>query len=523
MNIQDAQAILAAVGTDSAPTVEKLTEARACFVDAAKSAKAQGAKPELAAMLEAIRVADRALAEAKDLEAQEAKELAALVADIPELADAPVEEPEPVVEVEPTRVLSVAEAVARLGLGDTAPSNTPPVVEVIEPTQTLNIGGEMANDATWSDIGNEFHKAAKSQLRGGRTVLASFRTEYAHQVGGKVGENTRLIEGLSRRSGESAVMAAGGCCSLAEPVRDNLLLASLDRPLADRIPTLGTASNIGRVAFYPSTCLSEDGVGLWTCADDANVDPEDPDTWKSCSDGECEDPVEVTVNAIYKCLTVGNFQSRFAPEQWEEKLHTAASQQARIADQAIFAGIRAASGTPITAVDTGSVYVTFVQSVLRAAAAVRQNQRYLGRTINVFADALIKTAADADVFARAVSKGRVPEADGIETILARHNIAVTWTEDVTGLAAGTLAYPATAEVVLFVDGSVFRLDGGELNLGTEVRDFGLNRQNKVSAFAESFESVVVRGCGSKALTIPVTVCAEAACIIAEEVTPDVTP
>lgn len=518
MDFETAQALLAAVGTDDAPSVEQLTEARSAFVAAAKTAKSKGDRESLAAMLEAMKVADLAITEAQELEAKASAELDALTDGLPEFeAEEPtVETPEetPVAEKPAGKMLSVAEAAARLGLAQPGPAA---VVTEREPVQTLTLGGERRDDATWGDMGAAFSRASKSMLRGGRTTLATFNTEFDHKLTGKIDGNTRVLDSLSDRAGEEAVTAAGGCCSLAEPIRDQPMLASLARPIADALPTVGTSA--GKVSFFAPICLPQGGVGTWTCDQDAAVDPDDESTWKECYEVACDEPQEVTVEAIYTCLTIGNFQQRFAPEQWNAVLHAAAAMQARTAEVALFNQIANSEFTTThTVTDTGSIYVTLAQTLVTAAATIRQNQRYVGRRIKVILPEWVKDAVDADLIARAAVRGRAIESESIDVFLAARGIDLVWSPDIDPIEAdgqsdGPLSeFPDEAGAVMFVDGGAFRLDGGELNLGTDVRDHDLNRQNKVAAFSESFEAAVVRSCDSKALTIPVTVCDAAACL-----------
>ena len=511
MDIIEAQQVLSAVGSDTAPTSAQLTEARTALVGAARTAKDAGDRQSLATMLEAIKLADRAISEVAALEATAAAELDALTADIPELATEVVEPVAPDESGAAPRVLSIAEAAARLGLGASAPA------EVTErPTQTLTIEGRESSGATWADLGNAFAKSASSALRGGRTTLATLRTEYTHNLTGKQGPDSRILDDLTRQAHDPAVVAAGGCCSLAEPIRDQPMLASLSRPLADALPVVGASA--GAVTLYPPICLPQGGVATWSCAQDAAVESDDEETWKDCYEVDCAAASTVTVEAIYRCLTIGNFQQRFSPERWDAILHAATAQTARVAEIALFNKIATSPLTTVhTVTNTGSVYLTFLQNVLLAAATIRQNQRYSDIGLHVFAPEWLKAAIQADRIARAIQRGRASEGGDVTEILAENNISVTWSPDLnpiepTGQVSGPLtAYPANASIVLFADGGVFRLDGGELNLGTEIRDYDLNRQNKLSAFAESFETALVRSCDTKAITIPVTVCGSAPC------------
>lgn len=514
LTLEEAQAVLASVGTDTPPTAESLRAARAAVVLAAKEAKTKGDKLALTTMLEAIRMADTAITAAEELESQSAQELSALVADIPELADEAPAEPEAQPEPEAPRILSLSEAAARLGLSPAAEER----IEVTErePRQTLTVAGQEASDASWSDLGDAFARETKTAYRAGKTNIATFRTEYDNRLTGKKDADSRVLDELSRAAGDQAVIAAGGCCTLAEPIRDQPMLESLARPLADALPTVGAPA--GAVSFFPPICLPVDGVDTWTCADDAAVDPADPDTWKTCHEVECDDVQTETLDSIYRCLTIGNFNQRFNGERWDAYLHKTAAMWARVAEISLFNKIATDPNvTTHTVTDTGSIYVTFLQTVLRAAATIRQNQRYGNIGIRVFAASWLNDAILADRISRAAQRGRSTESSDVATILAENNITVTWSPDLNpiepnGQVSGPLtAFPATASIVLFVDGGVFRLDGGELNLGTEIRDMQNNRQNQVSAFSESWETAVVRTCDAKAITLPVTVCGQAPC------------
>lgn len=517
LTIEEAQTILGAVGTDSAPTGESLSAARSTFVDAARTAKAAGDRAVLATMLQAIKVADQAIKEAEELESQEAEELQALVKDIPELAEEPAgdefsEEDAAPKGQAPAELLSLSEAISRLNGGHQ------PQAEVTErePSQTLTINGEQNNDASFSDLGDAFSKFTKSSVRGGRTTLATFRTDYTNQLSGKAGENTRVLDQLSRQAGDSAVVAAGGCCSLAEPIRDQPMLASLARPIADALPTIGATH--GKVSFFAPVCLPQGGAAVWTCDQDAAVDADDESTWKECVEVDCAEAQEVNLEAIYRCLTIGNFQQRFSPERWDAILHASAASQARLAEQTLFNQIANSEyTTQHTVADTGSIYGTTIKALVTAVATIRQNQRYEGRRFKAILPSWVREAAEMDLLARAIRRGRSVEADALEIILSRAGIDAVWSPDINpiepdGQSDGVLTdFPDEAQAVLYVDGGAFRLDGGEINLGTDIRDHDLNRQNKVAAFTESFEAAVVRSCDTKHITIPVTVCDASPC------------
>lgn len=519
MDLEKAQSLLGAVGTDDAPSIDELRGARSAFVDAAKTAKGKGDREALASMLAAMKLADQAIDESEKALAAQAAELDALTEGIPEFEseaaeEAPAEETPAAAKSVP-QVLSVQEAAARLGLVKEHTQRAE--VTEREPRQMLTINGNRSDDATLTDLADSFAKTLKTSTRGGRTTIATFTTEYDTRLPGKVGENTRILDSLARRAGEEAVTAAGGCCSLAEPIRTQPMLSSTARPIADALPTVGTSA--GAVTFFPPVCLPTGGVGTWTCEDDAAVDPADEETWKQCYEVACEEAEDVQVEAIYRCLEIGNFQQRFNPERWDAILQATLAQQARAAEVALFDGIYNSDHvTTHTVTDTGSIYVTLAHSLLRAAATIRQNQRYIGARIKAILPSWVADAVEQDLLTRAIVRGRSIPSESIETLLASKGVDIIWSPDIdpiepNGQTDGPLTeFPDDARAVLYVDGGVFRLDGGEINLGTDIRDHDLNRQNKLAAFSESFENVVVRSCDSKALTIPVTICDAAECV-----------
>ena len=107
----------------------------------------------------------------------------------------------------------------------------------------------------------------------------------------------------------------------------------------------------------------------------------------------------------------------------------------------------------------------------------------------------------------------------LATAFGNEGIDVTYSQDLDPIEGGSpgqvdgplTALPVTAGSVLAPEGYFTFLDGGTMDLGTEIRDHNLNRQNKVAAFSESYEGLLARGCNAKALDIPVEICDNAAC------------
>lgn len=526
MNITLALETLARVGTDNPPTAAELTSARDTIARELHANKGSGDLPALNKLIEAHKLAAAAVTEAEAAEAAAADEVDELLKDIPnpdgdEAPAADDEDPE-AVSASTGAVLSISEAVARLGIAPAKPQQTTQVNEpdpgFAQTTTTVMLGNEQKDDATWYDIGAAFKRASGS-LKSGKERIARVKTEFAQErmLPGNISSNTRLVESLL---GPEAVAAAGGCCSLAEPIRENPVYSSQYRPIRDGIPTLG-AETAGAVETFPPVCLPSSGAALWTCEQDAAVDPTDESTWKQCLEIECEDSIRTNVEAIYACLTIGNFQQRFAPEQWAAWLQAVAAFQARIAEVALFNKMVTADGVTNHDVEaTGSVYLTVLNGAAQAAATIRQDQRYRDIQMTYVLPEWVQTAMRMDLRSRRLASDDIERTNAqIAAAFANEGINPIWTPDVNpieeespGQVDGPLTpLPAVADGMLFPEGTFSFLDGGTLDLGTEIRDHALNRQNKLAAFTESFEGLLARVCNAKHLINPIEVCNLAPC------------
>lgn len=515
MTFEEALAILSAVGTDNAPTLEELRSARAVLVAGAKSAQEARDRKALATMLDGIRLADQAIKAADEALAAEDAELEALVSDIPELAAE--EEAVENIEEPSAKVLSLEEAAARLGLRAT-PEASVDAVEETPARTTLEINGEIAPDADWSSLVSAFSKSARSTARTGRTTLATVRTEYTHQAPGKVDENTRLMDSIYHMASNDAVMAAGGCCSIAEPLRDIPVLSHALRPIAAALPTVGVTH--GKLVAWPPMCMPGAGVGDWDCDAQAAVDPDDADTWKTCSEVDCDAPVEFDLYSTYRCLTINNFNHRFSPERWRAALQQTLAEQARLAEQKLYAALTVTDS--ITAQDTGNIFTSMAVGATKAMSAYKSQQRAANRRFKWILPSWLEEFANLDLEVHATQRGITLDG-GVTARFAKKGIDIVWTDDryiLPAVATGDIAYPKTITGKLFADGEMFHLDGGTLDLGTEIRDHDLNRQNKLAAFAEGFEGAMFRGCNAYDITLPIDVCATVDC--GTQAAPDVT-
>lgn len=540
MNLQQALSVLSRVGAGEILSLTELTQARDVIARQLHSLRGS-ATPDLDALTtlrESYFAADAAVNAVTEQTLAAEQDVAAALADIPN----PDEEEDPEADPEeedmeeeevdgeeavnasakskPKRgkMLSVQEAVARLGLDGPIQVNEP--VKDLSTTSTrVTLNGTEVENASFYNLAEAFRDVSSRSLKSGKERVARIETTYAEErtLTGKIGADTRLVDSFVS---PEAVTAAGGCCSLPQPIYTNPVQGSTSRPIRDSLTTLGATR--GKFTFYPAICLPVDGVGLWSCEDDEAVDAEDESTWKVCAEVDCAEHEEVGVDAIYTCVTIGNYQSRFAPEQWQGYLAALAVMHSRQAEVALFSKMRAAVSTTHTVDALGSTYANLVNGVALAAAAIRQDQRLGDVRLNLWLPEWIKTAIRMDLVTRRVFSSAVDDPNVTDALLAsafaNEGVDVTYSQDLdsiegaSGQSDGPLtSLPTTAGAVLAPNGYFTFLDGGMMDLGTEIRDHSLNRQNKVAAFSESFEGLMARGCNAKALDIPIEICDNAAC------------
>jgi hypothetical protein len=417
---------------------------------------------------------------------------------------------EPVLAGAGIRVLSLAEANARMR------DRPQPPAQVDAPLNTrlrTFVNGRQYDDKLeLEDIRKNFAEATRNPSTNGKHAIVRFETLDANgwMLSDDIAKRTNQVDAVVS---PEAVAAAGGCCILPEPIREQTILGTTDRPIRDSLPSFGIRST-GAVTFYPPICIPGEGVAIWTCDDDAAVDPEDPETWKQCAEFDCDDPVVTTVMAIYRCITIGNFQRFFDGERWTAVLRRLLIDEARLAETNLFARMRAATTSTHVLGDTGSVFVSFIQGIGLASEIMRQDQRLADVNLRLWGPSWLREAMRADLVARRIVHVQDPVAADalINRAISDAGANVTWSVDTdiidsTPNVGGPLSdYPGFAHLVLAPEGYFTYLDAGSFDLGTEIRDFNLTRQNAVAAFAEEFQGLMSRGCNAFSLDLPVSVC-----------------
>lgn len=363
-----------------------------------------------------------------------------------------------------------------------------------------------------ADAAEIFHRYAH-QVNRGRQTLVELRYNYPQErsLTASATENTRMLDNyLSPR----ALAAAGGVCEPVPADFTHPICGDRGRAIRDALPQFG--ADRGGVRFSPSATLNDlqtlgggndtSAVNVHTHTDDQNGNT------KPCPAVECETEVEEFVDAIVACLQVGNFQARFNPEFWQSRLDLLMVLHDRVAEQHLFSEMQASATSVDAVANEDGTARTLLLTLDKAAAGIRSRHRLSNTALRWVAPSWLRDAIRA-------SLARQQPGDGLDAFnvadqqiaefFNRRNINPVWSPDLQVFPDQTAAtaledWPSDqATGLLFPEGTFFHMDGGMLDLGTEITDSTLNSTNDRQAFMETFEQVAMRGCEALELTVPV--------------------
>lgn len=378
---------------------------------------------------------------------------------------------------------------------DARTPKTPPAPPRGPDVQVRPVGvaasAELDNDSTLRDVAKVFARFGPHVQRKSASALVRIESNYpeARRLGEDSDRNTRLLDSVT---GPRAVTASGGLCQPLEADFSHPICGDRGRPIRDALPSF--QADRGGIRFIPSASLGDlsGAVSVWTTTDD-----EQATGTKPCPAVECETETLCEIEAITACLTVGNFQARFSPELWESRLDLLMLEHDRLAEQQLLAEIDANS-TPVAFGGTAGTYRNLVGALMRARAYFWDVYR-----VNQPLRAIIPATLQPAVLSDNVHEDDCECAQiDLGAQLTRLGIRPIWTPDDGGAASPT-AFDATANVRVFPEGTFTFLDGGTLDLGTEITDSTLNQTNDRQAFMETFEKVCFRGCESLDYTVNV--------------------
>jgi hypothetical protein len=311
-------------------------------------------------------------------------------------------------------------------------------------------------------------------------------------------------------TGRQALSASGGIC--APPVvRYDLpnLLGTTERPVKNTALARFGADRGAVTTLAPITLADvsgPNGISRWT----NETDTTPGSTTKPCLTMTCPADATTEIEAIVRCLQVGNFRARFFPEQIAEWLDHLDVWAAREAERDMLDTIDAGSKQIVT----GQVLGTMkdILTVLDRATSQLRNQYRLPDTFPFrwMAPRTLLSNMRADLV-RELPNGTLDErfaaADArIESFIRARNVNVTWLLDgQTGQDYGIQGggalqgFKTSVAHYLFPEGTWLGLDAAGYDFGI-VRDSTLNATNNYRIFSETFEQVHFHGVESWQIT-----------------------
>lgn len=541
--------VLQALDGDDAPATDDLKaahdELREALDAATKADKPDlGLAKDLRAGVEKLRTEIDARAEAEAAEREELRKLreglfdddpaedpaADPAASTPPADDPAAADPAATQQVEEPVAASAGSAiVARLTAfaKEKVPVDTAPKPKYGVRTRPVGVAaGFEVDQGDFNELGQLFSTHAKAITNPGqRGHMFRLTREFEEnrQLGFNVDLNNQRMLGVFGvgQNHESPVAAACGMCGPGDVDHTHPICSEDGRPIRDSLPQFQATR--GKITFAPAASIGDlsGNVSIWTeamdaaaCATGSAGSPGETPT-KPCPPVSCPEELTCSTDAVVRCITVGNFQAQFSPEFWASRLALLLAEFDRVAEQKIIEEIHAAS-VDLGTVDECNTLNSFLMGINSIIAADRSAQRNMSRRYRVIADAYIRDYIRNQVIANlgiANNVNALQIADAtINGWLSDVNVSVVWTFDGT-FGAGDDGQehrillpgevPTTAGVYVQPEDAFVFLDGGTLDLGTDIHDSMLNATNDRQAFAESFEKTCFRGCSAYYFEIPV--------------------
>ena len=377
-----------------------------------------------------------------------------------------------------------------------------PLVRVVETSRwTTPIGKDLS---TVAEVADEITNRIRTNATDGTFPIATAHWELGsgRNLGQDIIDNREKLEAVVS---PPALLASGGICSPPNPKYDFPGGSTGSRPLRDGLPRFD--ADRGGIVYLPSPTLATAAAGVGITTNEEDVTGENYP--KPCLVVTCEDPTELRVQAVHRCLQFSNFNARTHPEAVEEYVNLTIAAVARAAEDSLWS-MMVSDSTAVTAGENLSATRDVLAAVGRAAAQIRSRHRLpQDFTMRWAAPAWLVDLMQADMGRQAPGDSTmgITRAE-IEGWLRARSVAPIWSLDAGQAfttaqgATGLLAWPDTVETILYPEGSFIHVDGGQLDLGI-VRDSTLNTTNDLQIFAEVFETVAFIGVESYALTLDV--------------------
>lgn len=425
---------------------------------------------------------------------------------------------------------SANDVVARLKAYAREKAPATPQPKTVNATRASGIGVASnfeLNNGDFTELGGMFSTHAKqitSTSQQGNLFRLTRDYEPTRKLGFNVDQNNQNMMSVfgAGQNFEAPVAASCGLCGPGDVDHSHPVCSEDGRPIRDALAQFQATR--GKITFAPSMSIGDlsQNVSIWTqemdeaaCTADDSPESPGPTVTKPCPGITCPEELTCATDAVVRCITVGNFQAQFSPEFWASTLALLMSEFDRVAEQKIIEEIHAAS-VDLGTIDACNTLASFLTGINSVIAADRSAQRNMSRRYRVVADAYIRDYLRNQVIANLGVANNFEALQLADTTisgwLTSINVDVTWTFDGT-FGAGDEGtehrillpgeVPEDAGVYIFPEDAFVFLDGGTLDLGTDIHDSMLNATNDRQAFAESFEKTCFRGCSAYYFDIPV--------------------
>jgi hypothetical protein len=435
-------------------------------------------------------------------------------------AEAEEETPAPEADTTPTAP-EEGTAVAASTVVTEAPQVPEDHAPVVASAMTaVTAGADIPGFSAGTKLNNieEFGKAMASRINTLRSAAGTGEKVIVASIASAVTDQDRIlhhndpegnrakIEALTHRD---ALTAAGGACAPLVTKYDLWDNGGVtDRPVKDALA--GFQADRGGLRFWPAPLLADmtGAVGFWTNEDDTDALESDGPV-KVTTRIECPQEITAEVQAITMSITFGVLQNRVFPELAVANNKLALIAQARIAESALLAQIKAGS----VAITDGGTALSATRDLLSiiGRAAIYYRDRYRlnkDASLRVIFPAWVLETLRGDIAVGLPVGGfrqtfSTSDAD-IEGFFSDRNINVTWALDSSdpvtntggfyaGVTAATIpAWQTSVQWAMYPEGAWLFLDGGSLDLGI-IRDSALVRTNDYMQFAESWEAAAKLG------------------------------
>lgn len=409
---------------------------------------------------------------------------------------------------------------ALASLGETARSAPAPKVPAqrLSVTASVDIPGMAPGGTVTSleSLGEAFAKKARSipVSRTGSTdqghTVATVRNSFEHTLDDRTSEAQvgNLLNHLTRRDAQEALVAGGGWCAPSENRYDFFNIACSDGMID--LPTFGVTR--GGIRFPVSPSLA-DAVGsnafggfavafsnasvpwLWTEADDIATVTGSPN--KPCMRVPCPSFDEERLDCFGICLTAGNLTDDAYPEATQNTLRLLMAAHERAINARLIALMVANSSAPISTGEfagggTPATAKPAFQQILSGIdlGAVDYRERYgmcQDDILEVVAPHWLRNVIRADLAWRTGIDMLSVTDMAITQFFTDRNLRVQWVSDWQVRGAGQFgnatpmtAWPTTADVMIFAAGTFVHGQGMSLDLGV-IRDSVLNAENDFTA------------------------------------------